>query len=151
MSDTPRTPPSQPAPAPAAASDFRSLVIVCYFLFLIACVNGLTAVIGVVIAHTRRRAAEGTIWQGHFDNLILVFWVFVTALLIATVSWPLGIWAGVSALFVVHSPALLIWPTYLFVLLTLFIVVSFPILIVWYFYRTIRGLIRATEARPYRG
>jgi hypothetical protein len=73
MSDTP--PATQPAPA--APTDQRPLVLLCYFLFLIACINGLTAVIGVVIDHTRRREAAGTIWQSHFNNLILVFGVFV--------------------------------------------------------------------------
>ena len=91
MSDTP--PGMQPQPVlqqPAVPSDLRPLVIVCYLLFLIACVNGLTALIGVVIAHTRRRDAVGTVWQSHFENLILVFWVFVAALLIAIVSLPFG-------------------------------------------------------------
>ena len=150
MSDTSPTPPSQPAPAPQLPADLRPLVIACYFLFLIACINGLTAIIGVAIAHARRRDAGGTIWQSHFDNLIMVFWVMVAAALIAMLSWPLGIWAAVSAAFVDHSSGILIWPPYLFVFPIVFALVILPALVLWYFYRTLRGLIRATESRPYR-
>lgn len=151
MSDTSPTPSSQPAPAPQATADLRPLVIACYFLFLIACINGLTAIIAVAIAHARRRDAGGTIWQSHFDNLILIFWVIVAAVLIAMLSWPLGIWAAVSAAFIGHSSAILIWPSYLLVFPIVFALVIFPVLVLWYFYRALRGLIRATESRPYRG
>jgi uncharacterized membrane protein len=152
MSDTPPASQPQPPPEPVAAADLRPLVLVCYFLFLIACINGLTALIGVVIAHARRRDATGTIWQSHFENLILVFWVFVAAFLILLVSVPLGIWANFPFLFLTHPPySILIWTPWLFVFPLIFGLVVFPVLVVWYFYRTIRGLIRAAEARPYRG
>jgi uncharacterized membrane protein len=152
MSDTPPGIQPQPVPQqPAVPSDLRPLVIVCYFLFLIACVNGLTALIGVVIAHTRRRDAVGTVWQSHFENLILVFWVFVAALLIAIVSLPFGLLANFSFFFLPHPTAILIWPPWLFLLPVIFGLVVFPILVLWYFYRTIKGLIRAAESRPYRG
>src|SRR5256885_6032509 len=98
MSDTPRMSASQPAAGPGATGDFRPQVIVCYSLFLLVCVNGLTAIIGVAIAHARRREAECTVWQGHFENLIVVFRVFVPALLIAMLNSPLGIWAAVRGL-----------------------------------------------------
>ncbi len=147
MSDTP--PASDPQPQ--QGTDLRLLVIVCYFLFLIACVNGLTALIGVVIAHSRLRQSAGTVWHGHFENLILIFWVLLAALLIAMVSWPLGVWALFAAFIFQHSPSVLIWPPWLFIFPLLFSVVVFPVLVVWYFYRTMRGLVRAAEARPFRG
>jgi uncharacterized membrane protein len=52
--------------------------------------------------------------------------------------------------FVPHCPALLIWPIYLIAVPVLFVLIIFPVLVIWYFYRTIRGLIRAAESRPYR-
>ena len=71
MSDTSPTP--QPARIPddttGGASDLRSLAIVCYVLFLLAAVNGLTAFIGVIIAYVKRNDATGTIWRSHFDNM----------------------------------------------------------------------------------
>jgi len=151
MSDTPPAPPPQSAPAPGLKADLRPLVIACYFLFLIACINGLTAIIGVAIAHARRREAAGSVWQSHFDNLILVFWVFLAAVLIAMLSWPVGMWAAVSAILMSRSPEIVTWPSYLIVFPLLFALVIFPVLVLWYFYRTIRGLIRAAESRPYWG
>jgi len=151
MSDTPPAPPPQSAPAPGLKADLRPLVIACYFLFLIACINGLTAIIGVAIAHARRREAAGSVWQSHFHNLILVFWVFLAAVLLAMLSWPVGMWAAVSAILMSRSPEIVTWPSYLIVFPLLFALVIFPVLVLWYFYRTIRGLIRAAESRPYRG
>lgn len=148
MSDTP--PLDQPQPAPAAPADLRALVIVCYFLFLLACINGFTAIIGAVIAHIRRRDAAGTVWQSHFANLILVFWVVVAAVVILILGFPLGLWASFSYQFFTHPWFFLIWPPWFLIFPLVFGLIVFPVLVVWYFYRTIRGLIRAAEARPYR-
>src|SRR5438105_10396578 len=94
--------------------NLRPLVITCYFLFLVACINGLTALIGVAIAHARRRESVGTIWQSHFENLILVFWVFVSVVVIAILSWPLGLWAAISTMFIMHYPVQPPWPPFLY-------------------------------------
>lgn len=149
MSDTPPAIEPQPAPGPAAA-DLKGLVIVCYFLFLLACINGFTAIIGVVIAHMRRRDAAGTVWQGHLDNLILVFWVLIAALLIAALSFPLGLWANFSYQLFTHPIVFFFWPPWFLIFPFLFGLVVLPVLVIWYFYRVIRGLVRAAEARPYR-
>lgn len=148
MSDTP--PVKQPQPAPAATADFRPLVIVCYVLFLLACINGFTALIGAVIAHLRRRESAGTIWQSHFDNLILVFWVLIAGFLIVVLGFALGIWANFSYQFLSHPSITFLWPPWFLIFPIVFALIVFPVLVVWYFYRTIRGLIRAAEARPYR-
>jgi len=150
MSDTP--PAVEPQPAPYSASpDLKALVIACYVLFLLACINGVTAVIGVVIAHLRRRDAAGTVWQSHFDNLILVFWVFVAAVLILFLSFPLGLWANFSFQFVAHPFTFVVWPPWYLIFPFLFSVIVLPLMVVWYFYRNIRGLLRAGDGRPYRG
>ena len=148
MSDTP--PANQPQPAPAATADPRPLVIVCYFLFLLAWTNGgFTALIGALIAHIKRRESAGTIWQSHFDNLILVFWVLIAALLIVVLGFPLGLWANFSYQFFSHPSIFFLWPPWFLIFPVVFGLVVFPVLVVWYFYRTIRGLIRAAEGRPY--
>ena len=148
MSDTP--PANQPQPAPAATADPRALVIVCYFLFLLAWTNGgFTALIGALIAHIKRRESAGTIWQSHFDNLILVFWVLIAALLIVVLGFPLGLWANFSYQFFSHPSIFFLWPPWFLIFPVVFGLVVFPVLVVWYFYRTIRGLIRAAEGRPY--
>jgi uncharacterized membrane protein len=89
-------------------------------LFVLGIVNGITALIGVIIAHLKRRAAAGTPYQSHYDNLILVFWV---ALAVFVIGW------------------LLKWFLIGFVVL--------GVLAVWYLYRTVKGLILASEGRPY--
>jgi len=137
--------PPAPAPAPAddamgGASDLRSLVFVCYVLFLLAVVTGLTAIAGVTIAYVKRRDAAGTVWASHFNNLVLVFWVMLTGVILGMLTWPIALGAAWAN-----------WP-YFWPSLTLplvFGLIVFPVLAIWYFYRVIRGLIRAGEERPY--
>src|SRR5258705_12535689 len=135
MSDTSElgaTPPQLPGGEIADATSLRSLVILCYVLFLLACVNGVTAIVGVIIAYVKRHDAVGTIWESHFNNLILVFWVMVGATLMFFLSWPFAFeWSFTNGF---------VWaPTLVFPLLFGFIL--FPVLAIWYLYRIIRGLI----------
>ena len=143
MSDTSQAGATPPLPHDEAAdaSSLRTIVMLCYVLFLIACVNGITAIIGVIIAYVKRRDAAGTIWQSHFNNLILVFWVTVGATLLFFLSWPFafGWWFANGFVW--------LWPTAVLPLLVGFIL--FPVLAIWYLYRIIRGLIRAGEERAY--
>jgi uncharacterized membrane protein len=142
----PARPAAGPAPAPpddamGGASDLRSLAFVCYVLFLLACANGVTAIVGVIIAYAKRRDAAGTIWRSHFDNLIFVFWVTIAAAILGLLTWPIAFGA-----FFVSWP--FFWPPAL-TLPFAFGFVVFPLLAVWYLYRVIRGLLRASEERAY--
>jgi len=142
MSDTP--PIAAPPQFPAGTADqtsLRALAIVSYVLFLLACFNGFTAIIGVLIAYVKRRDAAGTIWHSHFANMILVFWVTVGGALLGVLSWPVAF----GALFARHF--FWLWPTAVFPLFFGFLII--PLLAVWYLYRIIRGLIRAGEDRSY--
>ncbi|HEY4264981.1 MAG TPA: hypothetical protein VGM72_06660 [Micropepsaceae bacterium] len=140
----PANPPNPAAPhydAAGGASDLRSLAIVCYVLFLLASVNGLSAIVGVIIAYVKRRDAAGTLWQSHFANMILVFWVTVGAAILGFLTWPIAL----GAFFVA-------WPVFWPPVLTLpfaFGFLFFPLLVLWYLYRIVRGLIRASEERTY--
>lgn len=144
MSETSPTP--RPARIPddvaGGASDLRSLAIAGYVLFLLACVNGVTAFIGVIIAYVKRSDAAGTIWRSHFDNMITVFWVMVLGAFLGMLSWPLWL-SGVFT----HGWVFL-WPP-VFTLPVIFAVLVFPVLVIWYFFRMIRGLIRASDERAY--
>jgi uncharacterized membrane protein len=106
--------------APDAASR-RMLAIIAYGLFLVGWPTlHLATIAAVIIAYVQRGEARGTIWQSHFDNVIHTFWI---ALVVGVVAIPLC-----------------------------FVVVGFFILgflIVWFLYRTIRGLVRAIESKPY--
>ena len=144
MSDTHRTP--QPARIPddvtGGASDLRSLAIAGYVLFLLAAVNGFTALIGLIIAYVKRRDATGTIWRSHFDNMITVFWVMLVGALLGMFSWPLWLSGAFT-----HGWVFL-WPP-VFTLPFLFVFLIFPILVIWYFYRMITGIVRASDERAY--
>ncbi len=106
---------------PAADSDTRILAIIVYGLYLVGwpCLH-LPTVAGLVLAYIKRGDARGTIWESHFNNQIETFWI---SLVIGIVAVPLC-----------------------------FVLIGFPILavlVVWFLYRTIKGLIRAIEGRPY--
>jgi uncharacterized membrane protein len=145
MSDTSEVgapPPPFPHDEAADASSLRSIAMLCYVLFLIACVNGITAIAGVIIAYAKRQDAKGTIWEGHFNNLILVFWVTVGATLLFFLSWPFAFgWWFANGFVWLWAPAAALPLIFGFIL--------FPVLVVWYLYRVIRGLIRAGEERVY--
>jgi uncharacterized membrane protein len=137
---TASTPPAPRGDA-AGAFDLRGHAIAAYVLFLLAWMNGITAIIGVILAYVKRREAAGTIWRSHFDNLILVFWVVVGGFFLGLLTWPVTL-----GVLVVQWPVF--WPP-AFTLPLLFAAVAFPLLVFWSFYRTIRGLIRAIEERAY--
>ena len=76
----------QPSPAPGSGearhSGLRTTAMICYVLYLVAFINGLTAIIGVIIAYIKRSDAVGTVWESHFRNLIVVFWVMLAVLIV---------------------------------------------------------------------
>src|SRR4051794_28515924 len=93
MSNTSMPPPEPLVPPTGGAQastgvDLRTFTIICYVLYLLGCFNGLTTIIGVIIAYMKRAEAAGTPWASHFDNLITVFWVG----LIVAVIGGLTIW-----------------------------------------------------------
>jgi uncharacterized membrane protein len=138
---SPAPAPNPPNDAAGGASDLRSLTIVCYVLFLLACMNGLTALIGVIIAYAKRRDAVGTIWYSHFANLILVFWIMVGAAILGLLTWPIALGAFLIAWPVFWPPALGLPFAFGFLIV--------PLLFLWYLYRIVRGLIRASDEQPY--
>ena len=101
---------------------FRGTAIIAYLLFLIGwpCLH-LSTVAGVVLAYVQRGDARDTIWESHFANLITVFW---TSLIVGIVG------AMLIPAFGIGIPVLVF-------------------LVIWFLYRTISGLIRAIDGRPY--
>lgn len=105
---------------PNALESARTTSIIVYLLYIAALVNGLTAIIGVVLAYVKRDDVRGTIYEGHFSNAIEVFWVFLVGMIVAV---PLC-----------------------------FILIGIPLVIliyVWVLFRTIKGLVRAIDGKPY--
>ena len=126
----------------------RNWVLATYGLFLIApATSGLTTLIGVILAHLRLDAARGGLYESHYRNLILVFWVWLAFLLLAgafafadlagivlslTQSWPVkgfGLYHGVLTLGL--------------------LILAFMIVGIWYYWRLLGGLIRALDGKPY--
>ena len=106
---------------PASREDSaRTMTIIVYLLYLAALINGLTAIIGVILAYVKRDEARGTIYESHFANAIEVFWIFLVGMLVAV---PLC-----------------------FVLVGIPLVVA---LYIWVLFRTIKGVVRANDGQPY--
>lgn len=98
----------------------RTMAIIVYLLYLAALINGLTAVVGVILAYVKRDDARGTAYESHFSNAIEIFWVFLVGMLIAV---PLC-----------------------------FVLVGIPMVValyIWVLFRTIKGVVRASDGVPY--
>lgn len=125
----------------APATDARILTIICYALFIAVFTNGLTAIVGVVLAYVKRGEARGTIWESHFNNLIHVFWfsvVFMVVFMALAAFGAFGVW---------HTAATDHFSAPVLVLPVLWLAgVGY---VVWYLYRTVRGIVFALENKAY--
>lgn len=107
------------APGPTADT-MRLTTIAIYVLYLLALPLGITAIIGVIMAYAGRGDARGTAFESHYENAITTFWIFFVAMLVVV---PLC-----------------------------FILVGVPLLIalyIWMIFRTVKGLVRVVDSRPY--
>jgi uncharacterized membrane protein len=136
---------------PATVSDTTSarlVAILVYGLLLLALCNGITALIAVVLAYVARSDARGTIYASHLTNAITVFWV-------SLVMWALVVmlvlqaFAGVLLLAIPPLAHALL--QHVVGLVMLMPIAGFAALVffVWYLYRTIKGLVRALNEKPY--
>jgi uncharacterized membrane protein len=126
----------------------RNSVLVAYGLYLLGAVTGgLTTLAGTIMAHVKRDGARGTIYESHYRNMILVFWVWLGVMVAAGIvaftsavgvafslfaAWPIGGLALIPAGFAM-------W------LLGLGVV----IVVLWYYWRLVRGLVLAVDDKPY--
>lgn len=94
---------------PASDDSLRTMAVIVHGLNLAAAVNGITAVVAVIIAYLKRDEATGTLWRAHFDYAIRTFWiglaVMVASILLAFVVigifglLALGVWWLVRSIF----------------------------------------------------
>lgn len=144
------------APGPAAnpfneAERGRTLAIVVYGLYLAAFLNGITAIIGVVIAYVGRSEARGTIYESHYTNAIHTFWVtFVATVILCAITFStvVGMLGGTAAVFGHHTSHDIVLNPLAFVAFPV-IAFGFIGMTIWYLYRTIMGLVRALDSKPY--
>ena len=87
--------------APEDAQD-RTLPAVVYALYLIGVVNGLTVLIGLVVAYANRgRASEAA--KSHYTFLIRTFWLWIVWVVIGVV---MIFWGAILSLILVGLPIL---------------------------------------------
>jgi uncharacterized membrane protein len=129
-----------------AIGEERSWALATYGLFLIApASSGITVLIGVILAHLRLDQARGTLYESHYRNLILVFWVWLAVALTAAALAFAGLAGLVLSLlqswpgFALYHSTLMLGLVFLGVVLTCF----------WYYWRLIRGFIRVLDDKPY--
>ncbi|HXR95472.1 MAG TPA: hypothetical protein VN718_06320 [Rhizomicrobium sp.] len=126
----------------------RNSVLVAYGLYLLGAVTGgLTTLAGMILAMVKLDGARGTLFESHYRNMILVFWVWLAvivgagAMILAGVAgvafslfaaWPMGGLAVIPA-------ALAFWLIALGVVATC----------LWYYWRLVRGLVLTLDDKPF--
>ncbi|HYD98150.1 MAG TPA: hypothetical protein VEH84_02085 [Alphaproteobacteria bacterium] len=101
-------------------SNLRTYALVGYVVYGLSLFSGLPMLIGAAIALFKRGAARGTVYHSHFDNMLTMFWV---SLVVGLIGWML------TLVFVGFAVLGLLW--------------------VWVAWRTVKGLGRLGEGRPY--
>ncbi len=126
----------------------RNSVLVAYGLFLLgAMTGGLTTLIGAVLAHIRLGEVRGTLYESHYRNMILVFWVWLAVMVVAGSIVLAGVTGAAFSLFAswpVFGLALIpfgfaLWLMGLCILAT----------VLWYYWRLVRGLVLVVDDKPY--
>src|SRR5262249_5265007 len=105
-------------PPPAPAMSDKQLVLIVYALYLAAFFNGVTAIIGVIIADVKDSSADPML-HSHYQFQIRTFWIGMLYLVI-----------GLILMFVLVGFAVLIWA------------------FIWWLVRSIKGLLALNENRP---
>jgi len=120
----------------------RVIALVVYALYLLALTNGVTAIVGVVLATVKRGEARGTVYQSHFSNAIAIFWIALVTGTLIVAGLLSGFFGGFGSAMHPHPAAMVaLLPIAAAALLAIF---------VWCLYRTIKGLIRAADGKAYR-
>ena len=121
-------------PTVAAANEDKVLPAVIYALYLVAVCNGLTAVLGLILAYVSKDQA-GPKMRTHYDFLIRTFWMGLAWCLIGALLTGVG---AVLAIVLIGIPPL-------FMGLTILSLVG-----VWFIVRSVMGLIYLArdEAHP---
>jgi len=118
MSTTEPAPPPPPPPSPQPMVSDKQLALVVYILYFASYVVGITAIIGVVIAHVQVGQADPLL-RSHYQFQIRTFWIGVLYL---------GI--GIILCLIVIGFAVLLW------------------WFVWTLVRCVKGVLALNENRP---
>ncbi len=76
--------------APPALQDDTTMPLVVYGLYLVGLFNGLTAVVGVILAYVSKGAAPEWM-QSHYIFQIRTFWLWVLFSIVGGILTPIGV------------------------------------------------------------
>jgi len=124
----------------------RLAVLLAYGLYLLAITNGVTALIGFIIALARRDGARGTVYESHYRNLILVFLVLMGAAGLVLAASLAGVFGLISFAF---NPWAALWWAPVPLMMAPVMVLGWFVLGVWILWRVIGGFLKALEERPF--
>ncbi len=79
-----------PAPVPARVEEDKVLPIVVYALYLLGCTNGLTILVGLILAYVNRETA-GPINASHYTFAVRTFWLSIWWFLIGLALFLVGL------------------------------------------------------------
>jgi uncharacterized membrane protein len=126
----------------------RNSVLMAYGLYLLGTVTGgLTTIAGMVLAYVKRDGARGTVYESHYRNMLLIFWVWLVVIVVAGSLIVAGA-TGVAFSFLAIGPigALSLIPAWFgFWLIGMGVLAT----VVWYYWRLVRGLVLALDDKPY--
>ena len=81
----------QASPPTANAAPDPLMAHIAYGLFAVGFLNGITVIIGVVLAYVRRADVQGTFLESHFTYLIRTFWISILGAIIGALLTIIGI------------------------------------------------------------
>lgn len=113
--------PGPSAPGPNPDSD-RRLTAIIYLLYGLAIINGITAVVAIIINYVKRADVAGTWLESHFRWQIHTFW------------WSLA-WAALGGFTMLLAVGWLVW----------------FVAGVWYLYRIIKGWLYLNDGKAMYG
>ncbi len=90
MTDTPPQTPETTPPGAAGEPDPLFAHVV-YGLYALGFINGITTIIGVIMAYLRRGEVQGTYLESHFTWQIRTFWITLLASIVGFVLMMVGI------------------------------------------------------------
>jgi uncharacterized membrane protein len=126
----------------------RNTVLIVYGLYLLGLfTGGFSTLVGVILAHIRLEPARGSLYESHYRNMILVFWVWLAVVVITGVFAFAGI-AGLALSLIASWPwfGLSLIPAGFTVWLML---MAIAIACIWYYWRLLKGLVLVLDDKPY--
>ncbi len=105
--------------SPAPNDSLRTYTIIIYALYALSLVNGITALVGVIMAYLKRDEMAGTVYQSHAQYLIKTFWYTLLGMLIGWITM------------------------FIFIGFAVILAAS-----VWFIYRMVAGFIKLLDNQP---